>query len=428
MSISATQPGPVQLKLNSLQRVQLGLIFAAYLLLGANSGGFGIILPSFGAFYNLDKGATGLVFLAGTGGFVLAAFVSGWLSEYLGLRNFLLVGLLLFSLACLALGLQPLLGVVLLARLVLGLSVAILEMGGNFFVTALPHNTGLFNYLHAFFGAGALLGPLVATTVLQLAWGWNNLFMLWLGLGLVLGLGLALTFSNSSSAPKPSPSLATTAQDDQARLKAQKKDNSILVVLKIPAVWLAAVFLLVYVGVESSVGSWGYTFLTEGQHYSPVLAGWLVSTYWLGLTLSRLLLGGIIGRLGLAQHDRAIVLGCCAGSLAGAGLLSVVVGQEFVSGFGLLLVGFCFGPIYPTTLAVVARLVVPAHVPNAIALITGLSVGGLAVFPWLAGNLLQLWGSAVLFPFVIVLCVLMSGCGILLFRLDKTPNASESLT
>ena len=50
-----------------------------------------------------------------------------------------------------------------------------------------------------------------------------------------------------------------------------------LMALKVPAIWLAALFLLVYVGVETTVGSWSYTFLTEGPHYSPALAGGLVS-------------------------------------------------------------------------------------------------------------------------------------------------------
>lgn len=431
MKVGQLQPDLNTTRVASSQGLRLGLIFAAYLLVGASSGGFGVLLPEFSAFYQLEKSTTGLLFLAGSGGYLVAAFVSGWLVERLGLRYFLLLGLLLFGLACLALVLQPLFALVLVARLVLGLSIAILETGGNFYVAALPRNTALFNYLHAFFGGGALLGPIIATTVLSYGWGWASFFFICAMGSLGLGIGFALAFRTlpaTFQTTKPTPEVENQPSAEASENnKSGTARNSMIRALKLPTVWLAALFLLVYVGGESSVGSWTYTFLTEGQLYAPALAGWLVSGYWLGLTLGRLVLAWGVERLGLAGRDRTLLMGCIIMAMAGAVLVWLFSGQPLVAGFGLLIVGFSFGPIYPTTLAVLSKLVPPKLLPSSIALITSLSILGIAVFPWLAGLLLQWAGSATLFPYVIGLCGAMIIVGVFLLKPAKSSTLKSPL-
>jgi fucose permease len=390
----------------SLRRVQIGLIFAGYLFVGLNSGGFGVILPDLSASYGLDKSATGLLFLASAGGYVTAAFVSGWLSQRLGLRYFVVAGLGLFGLGSLMIAFQAPFGLILLARLLLGLAMAVLETGGNFYVTALPNNTALLNYLHAFFGVGALLGPAVAASIL--GWGWPSLFWIWFGLSGLLVVGFYLGFRRLP------PSVRFTS----AHPKTPGLNNLMLQTMRLPLVWWAILFLLFYVGGESSVGSWTFTFLSEEEHQVTALAGALVSVYWLGLTLGRLAMGWATSRLHLA--DRELLLGCVLGSLAGLGLFWLWPDQPVVAGLGLLLTGFSFGPIYPTTLALLSRLA-PSHlVPSLIALMTSLSILGIAVFPWLAGVLFDLAGLGAFAPYVIGLSLAMLASGAVLLRPKST--------
>src|SRR5258708_8120779 len=81
--------------------------------------------------------------------------------------------------------------------------------------------------------------------------------------------------------------------------------------LKIPVVWFATLFLLFYVGVEVSLGSWGYTFLLENRHESDLLAGGIVSGYWLGLTRGRFILNHIAG--GLRLRLSGLIYTCLGG-------------------------------------------------------------------------------------------------------------------
>jgi len=396
------------------QKFRLTIIFGFFLLVGLNSGGFGVILPAFSLTYGLTKGDSGWLFAAITIGYLSASLTGSWVSARFGLRNFLISGLLLFGAGSLALWLLPPLGVALLARLVLGLAGAALETGGNFYVAYLPNNTAILNYLHALFGAGALIGPLVASWILDNKWGWQNLFLVWLVATLVLAIGFRLAFGSLSidvlsSTPAEDKLLQTEEQIAATR-------NPMRQALKHPTIWLATIFLLVYVGGETVVGSWTYTFLTEGPRYSTTLSGWLVSTYWIGLTLGRVVLGWLIARPFFVERNRLVFISCILISIIGAGQIWLASEQPLIVGMGLFLIGFGYGPIYPTTLAILSRIVDPHLISSAISLIIGLSILGVTIFPWIAGSLLESGGLATLFPYIMVLGVIMVGVVLLFLR------------
>jgi fucose permease len=404
MKTEVTLPGSTTAA-STLTRFRLYITFTFFLTVGLNSGGFGVILPAFSQTYNLSKGDTGYLFLALTVGFLLPAVTGSWVTARIGLRNFMTTGLLLFIAGSLSLWLVPPFAVALLARLVLGLSGAVLETAGNFYVAHQPRNTALLNYLHAFFGVGALVGPLVATWVLENGWGWQTLFMVWMVLGLLLSVAYRLAFSDyTENFPLASESTPT------------KRSRPMADALKHPLVWLATFFLFLYVGVETTVGNWSYTYLTEGHGLANSLAGGMVSLYWFGLTAGRFVLGWALERPGMEGRSRGLFLGCIVASVGGAVLVWLADGQALPAGFGLFLIGFAFGPLYPTTLAILARVVEPGILSSAIGIITGLSILGVATFPWLAGGLLEGFGMGVLFPYVIGLGVGLFAVGVALLR------------
>ncbi len=369
-------------------RLQIALAFFAFILIGANDGAVGVLLPSIRTHYNVDKATVALLFLGGTAGYLIAAFTSGLLVEKLGLRRFLMVGVISFALGALVMSLMPPFAVVILTLMALGFGVGTIDAGLNSYVAILPNSTGLLNYLHAFYGIGALLGPLVAAGLLETRVGWNSTYYVWLGFSAVVLVGIGLIFKQP---PK-------TDQADETK----KEGNVLALALKLRVVWLAAFFLLSYVGTEVSLGSWSYSFLTEERHENALLSGWAVSGFWLGLTLGRLTLAQIFGRFG----NTRLIQGCLVGVVVGV-LLIWLVPIGAVSAFGLWLAGFSLGPIFPTTIALIPNLIPARLVPSAIGFVASLGSLGAAFAPWLAGNLAESLGLWSLLPYVIVLTVLM---------------------
>ncbi len=375
------------LKITSSLRIQIGLAFFAFILIGSNDGAVGVLIPSIQTHYNVNKATIGLLFLSATIGYLVAAFNSGLLVEKLGNRLFLILGVITFLLSAATLSLMPPFLVVLLMLLPLGFGVAILDAGLNAYIAGLPRNTALLNYLHAFYGAGALLGPIIASTILAIRLGWNSVYVVWVGMSLLLLTGVALAFKDTTR---------------QGVVKAEAKSNVLLTVLRIRIVWVVALFLLFYVGTEVSLGSWSYSFLTEERHGSTLIMGWVVSGYWAGLTLGRLVLARVAQRVG----EKRLIQGCLAGIIVGVLLVWLAPGGA-ISAIGLCLTGFSLGPIYPTTIALMSRLVSSRLLPSAIGFLASLGSMGAALFPWLAGNLAQVIGLWSLLPYVITLTAIM---------------------
>jgi fucose permease len=237
----------------------------------------------------------------------------------------------------------------------------------------------------------------VASGVLAASLGWPVVYGIWAVVGVVLLLGLALRF------PRP---VAPPAHEH-----AEQGGNVLAGALRLWPVWIAAAFLLAYVGAEVTLGSWSYSLLTEQRHVDPLPAGWMVSGYWLGLTLGRIILGKLSARVG----PRRLITGCIGGVAAGLVLIWVGPGA-LAAAAGLVLTGFALGPIFPTTIAVMPELVPARLLPSAIGFMASAGSAGAAVFPWGAGVLAEHFGLIVLLPYVLVFTVLL----VILWRLLDT--------
>ncbi len=378
------------------------LSFYCFALVGISSGVIGVLLPSLSNYYRVDNTTIGLLFLVSSIGYFISAFTSGMLVERLGIRGFLLVGASIFLFGALSFALKPPFALVLLTRLLFGLGIGIVETGLNIYVSALPRSASLLNFLHAFYGVGALVGPVATSAILVLNLGWNSTYYLMTILGLPMFVGFWLLF-------KRTPVTASETHVEQR----SKESNTLGDTLKVSTVWIASIFLLFYVGVEVSLGNWTYTFLLDDRHLNALLSGWIVSGYWFGLTMGRFVLQTLAERFKMS--DTTLVYVCMA-SIILALLLIWFVPLAIVTIVGFCLIGFGLGPIYPLTVALTPKLVPARIAPSAIGFIVSISIIGLAVFPWLAGILSQHVGIWSLLPYNIALTVVSIGLWWVLFR------------
>ena len=386
------------------------LAFFGFALVGLSGGASGVLLPSLSFYYHVDNAVLGLLFLVSSLGYFLMAFTSGLLVERLGLRGFLILGAVLFLIGDAGFGLKPPFVLVLLSRLSLGLGVGVVETGLNIYVSRLTRSDALLNYLHAFYGVGALVGPVVASTILFLNWGWNSVYFILGGLCLPMLLGFILLFKKETR--------ALPSKHDEQKGKGTMLGDT----LKIGVVWLAALFLLFYVGIEVSLGNWTYTFLLNDRHQNALLSGWIVSGYWFGLTMGRFVLQRTAERLKISNTQ--LIYGCLM-SVIIALLMISLIHLPVVAALGFCLIGFSLGPMYPLTVALTPRLVPERIAASAIGFLVSVSIIGLALFPWLAGVLAQSAGTWTLLPYTIALTIVAFGFWWSVFHRKRERTSSK---
>ena len=374
--------------------------YAAFVFVGVSAGVSGVLLPSQMTSYGVGRAAIGISFFTSSAGFFLAGMSTGALIGRLGVRRALAVGGGAYALAGLYVASRPPFAPFLLAQLLAGYGTGILESGLNVYLASLPGATTLLNRLHAFFGVGALLGPLFAAWIIGFA-SWT---VVWLVLALA-SVPLTAAFLRAFPGPEPRPAPPAPvppAPDPEAPATAETPGGGLAgAALRDRGVQLGSAMLAVYVGLELSVGNWGFSYLVQARSLPEALAGYTVSGYWLGLTLGRFLISPLAARAGATTAG--MVYACLTGITAAAALAWLLPSAPACAALGLL--GFFLGPVFPTTMAIAPRLTRPRLVPAAIGVMNAASVVGGSALPWLAGTLAQSAGMRVLLPFAVVLAL-----------------------
>lgn len=370
------------------RRAEIALAFAGFVVIGLGGGAGGVLLPAQIDEYDLDKSVIGLLFFAFSAGYVLAGAANGALLHRFGLRGDLVVGAGVFTASTLGAGLRPAYWILLGLTVLFGFGSGIIDASLNAFLAALPDRTALLNRLHAFYGIGALAGPVLSSGMLDRGLSWGAVYLAFAAAGAPLAVAFALRYPARLPA-EPAPAART---------------SSLATAVRHPAVLLSALFLTVYVGVEGSLGNWAFSFLIEERGQGTLLAGWIVAGFWLGFTLGRFVLSALAAKYGVG--DIALTFGCLA-VLAGGTLLTWLVPGDVPSAIGFVLLGAALGPIFPLTIAVLPHLAPAWIVPTAIGLLVGVSVVGAAFFPWLAGAIAERAGLGSLLPFTALLTAVL---------------------
>lgn len=219
-------------------RGHLPLAFGAFILIGLNDGAVGVLLPSVIAHYHITTATVGLLFPASALGYLVAAFNIGALLERLGRRALLATGAGVWTAGALLFATLPPFAALLPAVFAAGFGMAIIDAGLNAWVAELPRGASRLNYLHAFYGVGALLGPLLASALLASVLGWNaTYYALALG-GVAALLGFLLRFERGGAGR---PTGVGRAAD--GRMDSGAGGGLLRAALRAPLLWLCAAFL-----------------------------------------------------------------------------------------------------------------------------------------------------------------------------------------
>ncbi len=360
----------------------LAIALLAFVSLGLPDGVLGVAWPSIRRSFGLPPSQLGSLLASAMVGYLASSFSSGALVARLGVGRLLLWSSVLMVVNSFAYALAPGWGVMVGAGLLAGLGAGAIDAGINAFAAA-RFSPRLVSWLHAFYGVGAMLGPLLMTAVvtsgLEWRWGYAVIGLLLAGMAVSFLVTIPLwTMARSGPAspgqtPEPAAALFET--------------------LRRPRVWLHIALFFVYTGLEVSAGQWTYSLFTEARGLAAGAAGIWVAIYWAGLTAGRVVSGAFASRLVANALLRIGTLGALLGTLLiwwdpgmGAGLL------------GLAALGFALAPIYPTLITETPARLGPSHATSAIGFQVAGAYLGTAAVPGLTGLLATHAGLGVIGP------------------------------
>jgi fucose permease len=375
-------------------KTKILLVAIAYLdfvVLGLSSGLLGVAWPSIRQTFGAPLDAVGALLVTTTAGYLLASFTSGASIAHIGVGGFLLVGSLVAGAGPLGYTAAPAWWVMVVIGFIAGLGSGVVDAGLNTYI-ATNHGPTLMNWLHASFGLGATLGPLLMTGIIErgYSWRWGYVVVATLNLVLALGFTFTLRYWQLKETQPTHPSAAPA------------KKASSLDTLSLPIAWLGIVLFVVFTGIEGSAGQWAYSLFTTARAMPAAVAGTWVSVYWGVFTVGRILFGFVAARVGLIPLLRT----CTAGAIVGAALLWSNV-NDTASCLGLALIGLCVAPLYPSSTSITPRRVGEAHAANAIGFQVAAGGLGFALLPGLAGVLARTMGLEIVGPFLVVVSAVM---------------------
>jgi len=342
--------------------------FLGFIMIGMGNAAPGVAWTHIQRQFEISLDNLGLLLGAMTIGRLVLSVYSGSVIRWLGLGDHMLVGSGIMLVGLAGFALAPTWETLLLMALVYGIGGAMINTGVNTHGAAY-YSSARMNSLHASFGFGAAMGPLIVTIVaihLSLMWQWS--YVIFAAVQVTLTAVLFLTRRRWKLPDTP------ISDDPQQRNSPTLIDSS-----RLRAVQVVSLLIFLHGGIQYGVAQLTDTLLTQSRGVDPAIAGTGVSLFWAALTAGRMFSGVAMAHLNTDRFMRINML------LTAAGAVMVWSNLAHVVTFaGIALMGFTLGPIIPTLLAETSGRTGSAHVANAVGLQIAAAGVGIAVLPGIA--------------------------------------------
>lgn len=148
------------------------LAYVAFIALGMPDGLLGVAWPSIRAGFSIPLDALGMLLAAAVTGYMTSSFLSGTLISRMGVGNLLALSCALTGSALVGYTLVPSWWMMVALGVMAGLGAGAIDAGLNTYVAA-HFGEGLMQWLHASYGIGVTLGPIIMTLALTNLDSWR---------------------------------------------------------------------------------------------------------------------------------------------------------------------------------------------------------------------------------------------------------------
>ena len=391
------------------------LSLGSFVVLGLPDGMLGTAWPSMRQSFGAPIADLGLILLVITAGSVAVSIFVGAL-----IRRFGVPALLSLSGACAALGgmgfaFAPGIWLVFVVAVLLGAAAGMMDGGLNTAI-GMSGRPRLLNLLHAAYGVGTAIGPLLVAAAVVLS-SWRPAYVVLVFLDLVIAVSWLVQRRNERARPVPAPArgagggpVAEPAHPGDA----WSRRRSAFVVTA------GMVIFFVYTGVEVAAGQWEASYCRGHLGLSASAAGIATFGFWGALTGARITLA-LLPRP--VPPSLVVWWGSGVAVLAAAVIWWQPGTPATLAAFAVL--GAALAGVFPSLVALTPGRIGRGRAQNVIAWQVGAAAAGGSGLSALIGLLIGLAGLAVLGPSLTVLAVLLAAGLIVLERVAPAPRSGR---
>jgi fucose permease len=312
----------------------LVVIYVVFISLGLPDSMFGAAWPVVHAEFNIPESFAsfyGIITGVCSGG---VSFLSGVVIRKFGTPKVTFVSILLTALGLLGISFSPNIIVMMIFTVIMSYGAGAIDTGLNNYIS-LHFKARHMSWLHAFWGLGVTISPLILSFVLDNGSSWRNSYriisLMQFSIALIVGLYLKKWINFDKKQTKDID-------------VSEEKSNEKLNIFRIKGLITSILSQGFYCSMEFLIGTWGASYLVNVYGSDPANAARWISLYFCGIMLGRL----VSGFVSIKMIDKSLIRCSIIISFIGLLVLALPVGE--IASAGLLFIGFGFGPIFPSIL------------------------------------------------------------------------------
>ena len=374
----------------------LMMIYLSFISLGLPDSMLGSAWPAMNVSLNAPLWGAGLVQMLISFCTIISSLNSAKLIRRFGTGKLTAISVATTALALLGFSLAKNYAFLLLMAVPLGLGAGAVDAGLNNYV-ALHCEAKHMSWLHCFWGVGTIIGPMILSAVLRVGGSWATGYR---AVGLIQCAVSALLFTT----------LGMWKRGNIQQEEYGAKALSVWEVLSLPGAKAGMVTFLCYCAVESTLGLWGATYISQVRGVDEATAASFGAMFYIGITVGRAISGFMAMKLLPKQMVRVgqalLALGC---------IFMMIPAGSTLSGIGLVVCGLGCAPIYPNIIQDTPVNYGTENSQAAIGVQMAFAYVGSTFLPSIFGALAGVGGYGLLPYFAISICVLMT----VLFGIQK---------
>lgn len=306
-------------------RIMLFVVFCAFISIGFPDAVLGVAWPEMRIDFERNLADIGVILLFNSIGYFSSGALAGSILARIGVGKTLAFSTLLVAAGLAGYAISPSFWLLPFIAICVGFGSGAVDAGLNFYA-AEKYSNMVMNWLHAFFGFGAMIGPFIMAGTLNADASWRWGYAIVAMVTLVLAIVFVLVMNTWDE--------TATHVEETSRIPASR-------VLRMPLVWLQIGLFFAMVGIEASVGIWTATLLRERFLEPAATAGVWAGLYWGAVGVGRIVIPVLFRRVPTAR----VIQGGAWLMLIAA--LFLIPDAAWMTKLGVVLFGLGNAPLFP---------------------------------------------------------------------------------